>query len=163
MKNSTKRHDHREECLYRPNVCIVVQKAGIECLLMCHRAGFAIDAGWQFPQGGIDLNADLMIEMRRELREEIGTDDIRVIGISPRLYCYTLPQKYRKKHPEYSGQMQRWVLAEYSGNDAKINFSYVPAEFDAYEWVEPDCVLQRIVDFKYATYRAAMSDLGLLK
>ena len=148
--------------LYRPNVCIAIRKSGTNSLLMCHRIGCSADTGWQFPQGGIEPGADLIAEMKRELREEIGTDNVRVIAISPFSYMYTLPQGQQNRYPKFKGQNQRWVHVEYSGSDTAINFSYKPAEFDAFEWLNSSIILQRIVDFKYDVYRSALHDLGLL-
>jgi putative (di)nucleoside polyphosphate hydrolase len=147
---------------YRNNVCIAVRKAGSALLLVCHRKGFPPAAGWQFPQGGIREGASLVSEMRRELIEEIGTDDVTVVKISTKQYIYDFPKGLRRKHKQYDGQSQQWVLAEFSGNDAAINFIREPAEFDAFEWVPAQTALDRIVDFKKDVYSRALKDLGLL-
>jgi len=151
-----------EEPLYRPNVCAAIQKGGTNQLLMCHRIGYSADTGWQFPQGGIDIGADLVSEMRRELREEIGTDNIKVVTISPFYYTYTLPSGQPNRYPKYQGQIQRWIHAEFSDDDSTLNFSCEPAEFDAFTWMCPSVVLQHIIDFKYDVYFSALGDLGFL-
>jgi putative (di)nucleoside polyphosphate hydrolase len=145
---------------YRPNVCVVVRKAGTDLLLLCHRAGFPEDRGWQFPQGGLHKGADLIQEMRRELREEIGTDDVTVILVSHRLYAYRFPEGIRIKN-QYVGQIQKWILVEFKGDDHMINFAHRPAEFDAFTWTTPLDVLDKIVYFKLDVYTDAMCDLGL--
>lgn len=147
---------------YRNNVCVAVRKAGSELLLICHRKGFPPAKGWQFPQGGIRKGASLIPEMRRELLEEIGTDDVTVVMVSAKQYVYKFPEGTRHKHKEYDGQAQQWVLAEFSGSDAAINFNREPAEFDAFEWAPAATVLDRIVDFKKDVYSRALKDLGLL-
>lgn len=147
---------------YRRSVCVAVRKAGSGLLLLCHRKGFPPAAGWQFPQGGIRKGADLIREMRRELLEEIGTDNVRVVWVSAKLYFYKFPTGMRHKHKNYDGQAQQWVLAEFSGNDAAINFNREPAEFDAFAWVHAATALDRIVDFKKDVYSRALKDLGLL-
>jgi putative (di)nucleoside polyphosphate hydrolase len=147
---------------YRRSVCIAVRKAGSGLLLLCHRKGFPPATGWQFPQGGIHKGADLIPEMRRELLEEIGTSDVTVIRVSAKQYFYDFPKGMRHKHKNYDGQIQQWVLAEFSGNDAAINFNREPAEFDAFTWAPAATALDRIVDFKKDVYSRALKDLGLL-
>ena len=150
------------EVRYRPNVCIAIKKAGSDKLLVCHRKAFPRELGWQFPQGGIDKNIDLVSEMRRELREEIGTDEVTVKKISSQLYSYNFPPEIHSHHPGFGGQVQQWVLAELNADDLKINFSHEPAEFDAFQWVSAHEVLNKIVDFKKKVYIRALQDLGLL-
>jgi putative (di)nucleoside polyphosphate hydrolase len=148
---------------FRQNVCIAVRKAGSELFLVCHRNGFPPDSGWQFPQGGLHEGKDLISEMRRELREEIGTDDVKVVTVSSKKYTYIFPPKIKRKKGNFIGQTQQWVFAEFSGNDSEINFNRKPAEFDAFEWVTTATVLDRIVEFKKTVYTEAMTDLGLLE
>lgn len=151
-----------DQVCYRPNVCIAIKKPGSDQVLICHRKSFPDESGWQFPQGGINKNADLLSEMRRELREEIGTDDVRVLKISSRYYSYDFPVGFQNPHPGFGGQIQQWVLVELDADDSKINFSHEPAEFDGYQWVSPPYVLDKIVDFKKNTYKQAMHDFGLI-
>jgi len=101
-------------------------------------------------------------EMRRELREEIGTDEVTVKKISSQLYSYNFPPEIHSHHPGFGGQVQQWVLAELNADDLKINFSHEPAEFDAFQWVSAHEVLNKIVDFKKKVYIRALQDLGLL-
>ncbi|HUI93809.1 MAG TPA: NUDIX domain-containing protein [Chitinivibrionales bacterium] len=147
---------------YRKNVCIAVRKAGTSLLLLCHRKGFPPDDGWQFPQGGIREGAEIVAEMKRELREEIGTEDVTVVRISAKQYSYNFPEGMRSKHKNYDGQVQQWIFAEFSGNDAAINFNHEHAEFDAFMWAPATEALKRIVGFKKEVYSQALNDLGLL-
>jgi putative (di)nucleoside polyphosphate hydrolase len=150
------------EARFRPNVCIAIKKKGSERLLMCHRKAFPDESGWQFPQGGIDKNADLVSEVKRELREEIGTDEVTVLKFASQPYTYNFPPGTHIHHPGYAGQAQQWVLVELDVEDSKINFSHEPAEFDAFRWEAASHVVQKIVDFKKQIYIQAMHDLGLL-
>jgi putative (di)nucleoside polyphosphate hydrolase len=150
------------EIRYRPNVCIVIKKTGSDLLLLCHRKGYSKKSGWQFPQGGIDKNADLLVEMKRELREEIGTDDVGVLAVSKKKYTYDFPSELHDPRPGYRGQIQQWVLVELQPEDSFINFCHEPAEFDAFKWVTAPEALQEIVDFKKQIYSSALFDMGLL-
>jgi len=147
---------------FRPNVCIVVRKTGSNLLLVCHRKGFPHNGGWQFPQGGIHKGKELVGEMKRELREEIGTDNVLVVKISPRTYSYTFAAGMKRKNDNFVGQIQNWILTEFSGSDTQINFNRQPAEFDAFEWVEAKEAIERIVDFKKQVYSLALNDLDLI-
>jgi len=147
---------------YRPNVCIAVRKAGTSLLLLCHRKGFPADKGWQLPQGGLHKGADLVSEMRRELAEETGIRDVSVVSVASGPYVYEFPPGHPRKHQGYAGQTQQWILVDFSGSDASINFSREPAEFDSWSWESARTVLDKIVDFKKEPYSRALADLGLL-
>ena len=146
---------------YRDNVCAVIRRKTDNSVLICHRRGFPRDRGWQFPQGGIENQADLIDELKRELVEEIGTDNITVILVSPHVYRYTFPKGVKSKHRGYCGQEQRWVLVELNCGDKAIKFNGADAEFDDFLWVSPKEALVQVVDFKKDVYRQALRDLGL--
>jgi putative (di)nucleoside polyphosphate hydrolase len=146
---------------YRQNVCIAIRKEGSDLFLVCHRKGFSPDTGWQFPQGGLHEGEDLISEMRRELREEIGTDNVKVVAVAPKKYAYAFPPGVIRRSGNYEGQTQQWVLAEFSGRDSEISFNRKPAEFDAFDWVTAATVLDKIVDFKKDVYFEAMQDMGI--
>ena len=147
---------------YRDSVCAVLQRRSDGRLLVCHRKGFPPAEGWQFPQGGVDRAKGIADEMKRELREEIGTDKVEIVSISPKSYTYRFPPDAQERRPGYIGQRQRWVLARFCGGDDEIRFEHVPAEFDAFEWVDAAEALKRIVDFKRDVYSKALGDFGLL-
>ena len=159
----SKKNTKKPNAKFRSNVCIALRKKGTELFLVGHRKGYPRDKGWQFPQGGIEPGCDFLEEMKRELREEIGTDSIKVIRLSPEKYTYTFPPEYAIRRPGFIGQKQRWVLAEYAGDDSGINCLHEPAEFDAFQWKKTDEILDIIVTFKKNVYARAMNDLGIIK
>lgn len=147
---------------YRENVCAVIRRTGDTPVLLFHRKGYPPHQGWQFPQGGIDPRKELVVELKRELREEIGTDAVRVVCISPNTYKYDFPPDVTR-FKRYRGQRQRWVLLELCVGDDAIHFEHTPAEFDSYQWCSVQQALERIVSFKKDVYRRALGDLGLLQ
>ena len=149
---------------YRDNVCAVIGPVAGDSVLICHRIGFAADEGWQFPQGGIDPAADLVEEMKRELLEEIGTDLVAVVAISPTLYRYDYPPALLHRKRGHKGQQQRWIYARFVDEHPNIVFNATdhPPEFDAWRWASAQEALDLCVPFKCAVYRAALRDLGLL-
>ena len=146
---------------YRDNVCAVIRRKSDNSVLIFHRKGCPETKGWQFPQGGIDVNKDLIWELKRELLEEIGTDDVAIIAISRRVYTYKFPKGASIKHKGYSGQKQRWVLIELKRDESVISFKNEDAEFDAYQWVSPKRAIVGVVNFKKAVYKQGLKDLGL--
>ncbi len=151
------------ESAYRSGVCIVLTRQTGTKVLVCHRIDSPPAQGWQFPQGGIHAGVPLLAEARRELREEIGTDDIDVIAQTREAYCYDIPWERRREGSPYVGQCHRWILANLRADDSAISFSHQPAEFDAFKWVEPDEALDGAVDFKRSAYRRALAELGLVR
>jgi putative (di)nucleoside polyphosphate hydrolase len=146
---------------YRNNVCVVIRRSD-GLVLSCHRTGFPKAEGWQFPQGGFRKSKGLIPEMRRELREEIGTDSVSVVAISRKTYKYDFPPDKKECKRGYAGQVQKWVLCEFTGSNSDISFSRQTAEFDDFKWITPKQSLERIVSFKKDVYRRAMSELCLL-
>ncbi len=148
---------------YRNNVCAVIRKKPDNSVLICHRKNYPENEGWQFPQGGIDINLDFISELKRELFEEIGNDDIKIISISTNTYKYDYPAEIQPKYGNYSGQQQRWVLAEFNNDNTHPVFNGEKAEFDDFKWVTPAEALFKIVKFKKDVYQRALSDLGILE
>ncbi|MFP4416212.1 MAG: NUDIX domain-containing protein [Chitinivibrionales bacterium] len=147
---------------YRQNVCAVIRRTSDNAVLLFHRKGYSPDKGWQFPQGGVDPHKDLIDELKRELREEIGTDKVSVVSISPETYAYDFPPGVNRSR-RYRGQRQRWILLELCVGEDAIHFDHQPAEFDACEWSSVQQSIDRVVSFKKDVYRRALKDLGLWK
>jgi putative (di)nucleoside polyphosphate hydrolase len=71
----------------------------------------------------------------------------------------------RATHPakgRYRGQAQTWFLGRLREGTAGIHFDHQPPEFDAFEWVAPAEAVERVVPFKQAAYREALTAFGLL-
>mgnify|MGYP001613396686 CR=1 FL=1 len=154
----------------RPNVCAVLTDAERRRVLVFRRVDRALgEQRWQFPQGGLEPREAPEAALLRELREEIGTDDVEVLARLPQPIAYRFPPEIlaalRRRDPDkagFAGQAQHWFLVRLRGGTARIHFDHQPAEFDAYEWVEPAEAVERVVAFKRAAYREALTALGLL-
>lgn len=147
---------------YRPNVCAVILNQAGDNVLCCHRRGFRPNEGWQFPQGGYDPALDLIEEMKRELREEIGCDSVEVLQISTREYSYDFPKKAFKRRGGYIGQRQTWVLCQIFSSESAINVNTEVPEFDYYKWVSVTDAIDMVVDFKREIYKGALGEFGLV-
>lgn len=138
--------------LYRKNVGIVVFRHDLK-VLVCARADKK-DFKWQFPQGGIEEDEDIVEAAKRELFEETGITSVELIAKLPHSLKYDFPKALFYKDKRFRGQEQQWVLFYFFGNDSEIDFFKNPKEieFKAFEWVEPDEAPKRIVKFKKDVY-----------
>ncbi len=146
---------------YRKNVGIVVFRRDLK-VLMCARADQ--ENAWQFPQGGIEEDEEIITAGLRELREETGITSVRMMLQFPRLLRYKYPPEVVSSNknsgfPAYIGQEQAWLLMYFYGKDDEINFETNPdeIEFKDYRWVDIDEAPLRVVDFKKDVYKEISS------
>lgn len=113
----------------------------------------AIEA-WQMPQGGIDEGEDLRTAALRELKEEIGTDNVEIIDEIDDWLTYELPDALLgvALQGKYRGQKQRWFAMRFLGTDDEIDLTAHHPEFDAWKWIEMAALVDCIVDFKRDLY-----------
>ena len=139
---------------YRPNVAAVILSADFpnECkFFIAHRTD--IKNAWQFPQGGIDKGETPIEALYRELREEIGCDDVEVLGEYPEWISYDFPPTARGKRYPYDGQTQKYFLVRLN-KGAKIDLdAFKVPEFKEYAFVGYDELFERVTYFKRQVYR----------
>lgn len=109
---------------------------------------------WQMPQGGIDAGEEPKPAALRELKEEIGTDKVEILGESREWLTYDLPDELIPKiwGGKYRGQKQKWFAMRFLGEDRDIDIATEHPEFSTWKWVEPEEVPKLIVPFKRALY-----------
>ncbi len=153
---------------YRPNVCIVITNPKKTHVLMFHRVG-AEKFGWQFPQGGVDKGESENKAFYRELKEEIGTNDVELLQVSKNRVKYKFPKwllkqwKQEGRKRKFKGQIQRWYLVTLNQGVESIAFNEDPPEFEAFEWVPVAKSVKRIIPFKRKAYKRGLQTVGLLK
>lgn len=117
---------------------------------------------WQMPQGGIDPGETAEEALIRELGEETGIDAnlVDVIARSAHEHLYDLPDELAGKlwGGKYRGQAQQWFLVRFKGEDSDINIATKHAEFNAWQWVEADQLVELIVPFKRPVYRDVVQE-----
>lgn len=121
------------------------------------------DGVWQSPQGGIDADEEPEQAVLREVHEEIGTDRVEIIAAHPRWLTYDLPAALIGKvlGGRYRGQTQKWFALRFTGTDADIRLdAHVPAEFDAWQWIDLATLPERNVGFKRAIYLTLADDFA---
>lgn len=142
----------KPDYLYRKGVGIMVLNKNKE-IFVGKRIDNKSDA-WQMPQGGIDTNEDEEKAMKRELEEETGITNIKIIATSDGYFYYNLPYRLQKKFwgGKYLGQRQRWYLVEFLGDDKDINVDTREPEFSKWKWVNNEKLVKVIVPFKKELY-----------
>lgn len=118
---------------------------------------------WQMPQGGVDEGEELEGAVLRELGEETGLapDKIVLLKRMSEDIAYDLPDELQGKlwGGRYRGQRQTWFLARFTGEDDDIRLdAHQPAEFDAWQWIDPEQLPEMIVPFKKRVYRAVLEE-----
>jgi len=139
---------------YRPNVAAVIlsSKYPDKCeFFVAHRSD--IKNAWQFPQGGIDEGETPREALKRELLEEIGCDNVEVLGEYPEWISYEFPKVSRGKTYPFDGQTQKYFLVRLK-EGANINLeAYEIPEFIEHEFVEYEELFKKVTYFKRKVYR----------
>ena len=165
---------------FRPNVAAVIIHPTENKVLMFRRlaekdknSGFLTGGGqlkwnWQFPQGGVNDGESEEEALFRELKEEIGTGDVKIIRVGEKRIRYHYPLKVKRVLDQqlqwrpFRGQQQRWFLLHLNCQTDKISFNHHPIEFDAFQWISPRKGLSMVVPFKRKAYRKGLRMLGVL-
>lgn len=147
---------------YRPCVGILLLNPHGEVFV-----GRRIDTAdaWQMPQGGIDADEDPRAAALREMREEIGTARASILAESAVWRHYDLPPSLARRvwGGRYRGQAQKWFALRFEGADADIDLTATPhVEFDAWQWVALDRLVDLIVPFKRDVYREVVAEFAPL-
>lgn len=109
---------------------------------------------WQMPQGGIDHIETPWQAALREMKEEIGTVNVRLIAESHDWISYDFPEELHSTlwGGRFYGQTQKWFLVKFLGSDSEINIETRHPEFMAWRWVDPQQLPDIIVPFKRDLY-----------
>lgn len=115
---------------------------------------------WQLPQGGIEIGESTSEAAKREMREEIGTDNATLLKISKRWITYDLPPASRQNWMgnKWIGQKVRATAYLFNGTDAEVNINTERPEFRAWRWEELETLPDLIVFFKRNLYRSVVSE-----
>ncbi|MCR4942409.1 MAG: RNA pyrophosphohydrolase [Campylobacter sp.] len=144
---------------YRPNVAAVIlsSKYPFKCeFLVANRID--LDQVWQFPQGGIDEGESPQEALLRELKEEIGTNEVEILDQHPEWISYDFPSGARasKKMYMFDGQTQKYFLVRLKPG-AKINLNTQKPEFSKYKFLNFSEVCNEITHFKKPIYMKVLN------
>jgi putative (di)nucleoside polyphosphate hydrolase len=155
--------DHYDSNGFRSNVGIILTSQE-GSLLLGGRKG---QAGWQFPQGGIQVDETPEEAMFRELNEEIGLSvkDVEVLGQTRDWLHYRLPERLIRKNrePVCIGQKQVWFMLRLIApeNNLRLDTTDMP-EFDRWRWVDYWHPVKEVIYFKRQVYVSALKELAPL-
>jgi putative (di)nucleoside polyphosphate hydrolase len=143
---------------YRPNVAAIILSSDYDqtgYFVIARRTGMR--RGWQFPQGGIDENETPREALMRELYEEIGTNDVEILGEYPEWIQYDFPETKTTKIYPFKGQRQRYFLVKLKAT-AKVDlFVHETPEFEECKRVTSDELFRRVTYFKRPSYRRVIN------
>ena len=145
------------EKIYRPNVAIVVLSADYPAskdVFIAERSD--LNNIWQFPQGGIDEGETPEEALFRELEEEIGTRDVKIVAEFPEWISYDFPSHVAKKMKPYAGQRQRYYLVQLLP-EAKVSIDTEIPEFSDFKFVDFKELPKYIAHFKRPVYEKVLS------
>ncbi len=119
---------------------------------------------WQMPQGGVDTGESYITAMRRELSEETGIKNIKILKEIERIYQYELPDNlvgiiWKGK---FRGQKQKWFITRFLGTNNEININTKHPEFIEWKWIEPKLLPEVIVNFKKDLYLELLKEINLV-
>ncbi len=141
---------------YRPNVAaIILSKNYPKKVEFFIAARSDFEDSWQFPQGGIDEGESPKEALFRELKEEIGTDEVEIIAEYPEWVSYDFPKTIAKKMYPYDGQTQKYFLVKLKP-EAKINLNTKEPEFSKYKFVSYEELFSYVTFFKRPVYKQVL-------
>lgn len=141
---------------YRPNVAAIVLSSSypLKCeILIASRID--IKDAWQFPQGGIDDGETPKEALFRELKEEIGTDEVEIIAEYPGWVSYDFPPSVAKNMAPFDGQTQKYYLVKLK-KGAVVNIDTEIPEFSEFKFVKRAMLNEYITFFKRTVYKKVL-------
>lgn len=142
---------------YRPNVSAIILSSSYprSCKVFIAKRIDMRDI-WQFPQGGIDQGESPKEALKRELKEEIGTDEIEILAQYPEWIKYDFPHQVLDRFYPFNGQIQKYFLVRLK-SDALVNICTANPEFCEYDFVDFRRIFDRIKHFKKPIYKQVLN------
>ena len=116
---------------------------------------------WQMPQGGVNENEDYYQAALRELKEETSIVSVELIKEINKKLTYILPNHligiiWKGK---FKGQIQKWFIMRFLGNESEININTKKPEFLDWKWIDVENLTNIAVDFKLEVYKSIKQEL----
>ena len=117
---------------------------------------------WQMPQGGIDDGENNYKAALRELKEETSIVSVELIKEIDKKLTYILPNHligiiWKGK---FKGQIQKWFVMRFLGNESEININTEKPEFLDWKWIDIENLPKIAVDFKLDVYKSIKQELS---
>jgi len=141
---------------YRPNVAAIVLSSSYPAKCEIFIASrIDVEDAWQFPQGGIDEGESPKEALFRELKEEIGTDEVDIVAEFPEWVSYDFPPPVASKMAPFDGQTQKYFLVKLH-KGATIDIDTEIPEFSQYKFVKTEKLNEYITFFKRTVYKKVL-------
>ena len=110
---------------------------------------------WQMPQGGVDGSENYYEAALRELKEETSIVSVELIKEIDKKLTYILPNHLIGIiwKGRFKGQIQKWFVMRFVGNDSEINIHTKKPEFLDWKWIDLEMITKFVVDFKLHVYK----------
>ena len=117
---------------------------------------------WQMPQGGVDGDENYYEAALRELKEETSVVSVKLIQEIDKKLTYILPDHligiiWKGK---FKGQIQKWFVMQFIGNESEININTKKPEFLEWKWIYLDDLPKIAVKFKLDVYKNLKRELS---
>ena len=110
---------------------------------------------WQMPQGGVDGSENYYEAALRELKEETSVVSGELIKEIDKKLTYVLPNHLIGIiwKGRFKGQIQKWFVMRFVGNDSEINIHTKKPEFLDWKWIDLKDLTKIAVSFKLDVYK----------
>ena len=117
---------------------------------------------WQMPQGGVDGSENYYEAALRELKEETSIVSVELIKEIDKKLTYILPNHligiiWKGK---FKGQIQKWFVMRFVGNDSEINIHTKKPEFLDWKWIDLKDLTKIAVSFKLDVYKKLKQEVS---
>lgn len=119
---------------YKPSVSAIILNSSGKVLLT-HNKSHGPDF-WKLPQGGVEPGESLQEAIKREVLEELGTNDLEVIKQCQTIHKYEWPKEVQEKKGFIGPELSFFLLKCPDGVVLKPD----QEELDQVKWVELNCL-----------------------
>ena len=143
---------------YRP--CVGLLVINDEGLVFAGKRLDSHSNAWQMPQGGIEKGESIFEAGLREMKEEIGTNNVFFIGEMGEWLNYDIPINLinRLWGGKYRGQTQKWLAYKFLGEDREININTKNPEFCDWKWLNALELTKLAIPFKKKIYEKVLKE-----
>ena len=117
---------------------------------------------WQMPQGGVDKGEDYYDAAIRELKEETSIVSVELIQEVDKKLTYILPDELIGIiwKGRFKGQIQKWFVMRFIGNESEININTKKPEFLEWKWIDLEDLTKIAVNFKLNVYKNLKQEIS---
>ena len=117
---------------------------------------------WQMPQGGVDGSENYYEAALRELKEETSIVSVELIKEIDKKLTYILPNHLIGIiwKGRFKGQIQKWFVMRFVGNDSEINIHTKKPEFLDWKWIDLKDLTKIAVSFKLDVYKKLKQEVS---